>query len=212
MKKPVKKLLSLFLLVPCLAFGQTRTVVISSDMDSIWSVQTWVSIQLTGSASILDASDNVISTAGAGTIGVVSSISTTFPAMTKAVSVAKIKLVLTQSGGNWTGTWIPTYTFPTPLALNIGDIPTFVYNPTASLLRASLTANITNAATPVPVLTWTQIAYEHGSFTLTATTTVRYGINTSWIQKTLNAGTYVCDNALFTDPAVGSPKVCQVMK
>jgi len=58
---------------------------------------------------------------------------------------------------------------------------------------------------------WTSIASEYQSFTLTASATVRYGAGTSWTQKTLDAGTYTCSNALFGDPASGYAKHCEVL-
>lgn len=65
---------------------------------------------------------------------------------------------------------------------------------------------------PPPPTTWTTIATQHQSFTLSATTLVRYGeiATNRFVQQTLAAGSYVCDNAQFTDPAVGvDAKVCQ---
>ncbi|WP_424949836.1 NPCBM/NEW2 domain-containing protein [Deinococcus sp.] len=58
---------------------------------------------------------------------------------------------------------------------------------------------------------WSNLATESQNFTLSATSTVRYGSGSSWIQKTLAAGTYSCSNATFgNDPAPGVSKVCQV--
>ncbi len=68
------------------------------------------------------------------------------------------------------------------------------------------------ARTPVPdPITWTKVADQGGSFTLTAPGTVRYGADTRWTQKDLAAGTYTCDVPLFGgDPAYGTLKTCQV--
>jgi hypothetical protein len=73
------------------------------------------------------------------------------------------------------------------------------------------------APTPPPPTgtTWTTIAQQHGSFVLASATLVRYGevATNRFVLKSLNAGSYVCDNAQFTDPAVGvDAKVCQVQK
>ncbi|MBE2245182.1 MAG: hypothetical protein IAE86_20710 [Burkholderiaceae bacterium] len=59
-------------------------------------------------------------------------------------------------------------------------------------------------------MTWTKIAGEGGSFTVAANTVVRYGVGSSWIQKTVS-GTGWCTNGFFgKDPAVGVTKQCQV--
>ncbi len=60
--------------------------------------------------------------------------------------------------------------------------------------------------------TWTKVAdAETGTFTLTASTLVRYGKGTAWVEKTLPAGTYACKLSTFgTDPAYGVYKECQV--
>jgi hypothetical protein len=71
------------------------------------------------------------------------------------------------------------------------------------------------APVPAPVLTWTTIAQQHQVFTLAAAATVRYGeiATNRFVQQTLAAGSYACDNAQFTDPAVGvDAKVCQAQK
>ena len=59
-------------------------------------------------------------------------------------------------------------------------------------------------------VTWTTIASEGQSFTLSGTQTVRYGAGSSWITRTLTNGG-ACTNAFFgTDPAYGIVKQCQV--
>lgn len=61
-----------------------------------------------------------------------------------------------------------------------------------------------------PTVTWKRIANEHGSFTVSGTQTVRYGVGTRWLEKTF-AGTGQCTNAFFgRDPAVGVRKVCDL--
>src|SRR5205823_3888644 len=57
---------------------------------------------------------------------------------------------------------------------------------------------------------WTQIAWENQSFSVSGTQTVRYGTNGAWITKTVT-GSGQCSNAFFgSDPAYGIGKVCQV--
>lgn len=62
---------------------------------------------------------------------------------------------------------------------------------------------------PPPPTGWTQVAVEHGNFTLTASSEVRYGAGTAWSTKVLGPGTYACDNPTFGDPAPGADKVCE---
>ncbi|NDB82442.1 MAG: hypothetical protein EB127_06845 [Alphaproteobacteria bacterium] len=57
---------------------------------------------------------------------------------------------------------------------------------------------------------WTNLAGEWGTFTLTETTTVRYGGEGSYIYATLQAGTYACNNFEWgRDPAGGIGKSCE---
>jgi subtilisin family serine protease len=59
--------------------------------------------------------------------------------------------------------------------------------------------------------TWTRVATEHQSFTITGTAkTVRYGAGTKWVTKSL-VGNGVCTNAFFgQDPIPGRLKGCDV--
>ncbi|MBC7954707.1 MAG: PQQ-dependent sugar dehydrogenase [Cytophagales bacterium] len=58
--------------------------------------------------------------------------------------------------------------------------------------------------------TWTKIADEGQSFVVSGTQTVRYGVGTRWVQRTLTNGGQ-CTNAFFgSDPASGVFKSCQV--
>ena len=58
--------------------------------------------------------------------------------------------------------------------------------------------------------TWTTIANEGQSFTVTGTQTVRYGNGSSFITKSVT-GSGTCSNAFFgSDPLYGTAKVCQV--
>lgn len=56
---------------------------------------------------------------------------------------------------------------------------------------------------------WVKIADEYRSFTVQGTQTVRYGLDTRWVQKQVtNSGQ--CTNAFFgSDPARGVDKVCE---
>lgn len=70
---------------------------------------------------------------------------------------------------------------------------------------------------PPPVTSWTFLANERASFTLTTPRTVRFGwrgwedVGSVWTDtKTLAAGTYVCGFDLFQkDPKPGSSKTCE---
>lgn len=70
---------------------------------------------------------------------------------------------------------------------------------------------ITYAAAPPtpPVATWTRCAVEWQRCEFTGTRVVRYGSGTTWVQQTLTGGT-ACTNEVFTDPAVGVTKECQL--
>ena len=54
----------------------------------------------------------------------------------------------------------------------------------------------------------TLLATQPASFTLNATTTVSYGANGTFTQKSLTAGTYQCGDGLFGDPLRGVLKSC----
>lgn len=56
--------------------------------------------------------------------------------------------------------------------------------------------------------TWTTVAYEGQTFTVPASTSVRFGAGSSWVYLTLS-GSVVCSNTTFGDPAYGTPKTCQ---
>lgn len=71
-------------------------------------------------------------------------------------------------------------------------------------------ANSQGPTAQAAAVTWTNAANEWASFTLTATETVRYGANSTWINKTLKPGTHQCTNAYFGyDPAPTINKKCQ---
>lgn len=59
-------------------------------------------------------------------------------------------------------------------------------------------------------VTWTKIADEGRSFTVSGVQTVRYGADSRWVEKQVS-GTNKCSNSFFgRDPAVGVRKQCQV--
>jgi hypothetical protein len=56
---------------------------------------------------------------------------------------------------------------------------------------------------------WVKIAEEYQAFTVQGTQTVRYGLDTRWVQKSVTTSGQ-CTNAFFgSDPAPGADKVCQ---
>ncbi len=57
---------------------------------------------------------------------------------------------------------------------------------------------------------WTKVADENGSFTLSSTRLVRYGAGSSWIERSLS-GTVSCSNATFGDPISGTQKECDLL-
>jgi Domain of unknown function (DUF4832)/Domain of unknown function (DUF4874) len=58
--------------------------------------------------------------------------------------------------------------------------------------------------------TWTKIANEKTSFTVSGTKTVRYGAGSRWVQKSVTGSGY-CGNDFFgSDPASGIVKSCEV--
>jgi uncharacterized protein (DUF1800 family) len=58
--------------------------------------------------------------------------------------------------------------------------------------------------------TWSFVANEWGSFTLSAPARVRYGAGSAWVERDLPAGQAFCTNAFFgTDPAPGVVKRCE---
>jgi len=54
----------------------------------------------------------------------------------------------------------------------------------------------------------TLLSNQNGTFRLTTTTTVLYGANGTFTQKSLAAGTYACNDNLFGDPLWGVLKAC----
>jgi len=70
--------------------------------------------------------------------------------------------------------------------------------------------SFTRAAPPMPPPTdWTFCAPEGGVCAFTGTMEVRYGATGSFFVKTLTNGT-ACTNAVFGDPAPGTPKQCAI--
>jgi hypothetical protein len=85
--------------------------------------------------------------------------------------------------------------------------------PTPTLVDSGITKS-GSYVTPLPPIAsppwtdWTKISDEGGTFTLSGTTVVKYGVNTTWTEKTLGAGTHKCDNWIFGDPIYGVEKAC----
>ena len=77
------------------------------------------------------------------------------------------------------------------------------------VVAAALLAVVGTTATAAT--TWVRIAGENQSFTVSGTQTVRFGVDSSWVEKTVT-GTGQCTNAYFgRDPAVGRGKACYVL-
>lgn len=70
---------------------------------------------------------------------------------------------------------------------------------------------ITYAAAPPtpPAATWTRCAVEWQRCEFSGTRVVRYGSGSAWVERTLTGGT-ACTNDVFSDPAVGVTKECQL--
>lgn len=72
-----------------------------------------------------------------------------------------------------------------------------------------------DSSTPTPSptpsgSTWTKIADEKTNFSVSGTQTVRYGVDSRWVQKSVSGSGY-CGNAFFgSDPAPGVVKRCEV--
>jgi len=62
-------------------------------------------------------------------------------------------------------------------------------------------------ATSAPAVTWTDCAKEYGTCSVPGTRQVRYGANGKFAYKTVTTSV-VCNNGVFGDPAVGTPKSC----
>jgi len=76
------------------------------------------------------------------------------------------------------------------------------------LLSIVVSATVTAQTVGPPPSDWTLVSSEGGSFTLNGTRDVRYGANTSWLQKSVS-GAAQCTNAFFgRDPLVGVGKQC----
>ena len=81
---------------------------------------------------------------------------------------------------------------------------------TSTGTTSGTTTGSTSTTTTTPTATWSTVATEYASFSLSSTKTVRYGAGSSWIEKSLS-GTQSCTNETFgNDPAYGLAKVCQV--
>ena len=91
------------------------------------------------------------------------------------------------------------------------------YGQMPDALRSQLIAAVTSRAIPAPVYgtasstaggTLARVADEGGMFTVTGTGTVRYGVGTTFVEKSVT-GSGQCTNEFFgSDPAVGTGKAC----
>ncbi|CAN5645282.1 hypothetical protein BH09PSE5_BH09PSE5_45540 [soil metagenome] len=67
-----------------------------------------------------------------------------------------------------------------------------------------------SAALPAAAASWSTVAMERNSFSVNGAKTVRYGMNSKWVTKTVS-GRAACSNEFFgNDPMVGTRKMCQV--
>jgi hypothetical protein len=75
----------------------------------------------------------------------------------------------------------------------------------------SAARNVAAAFAAPATPTWTRIAGEGASFTVSGTQTVRYGAGSSWIQRSVTSSGQ-CTNAFFgSDPAWGVTKSCELL-
>jgi Protein of unknown function (DUF1800) len=119
--------------------------------------------------------------------------SSTFPALTSVVLAA----VLTACGGGGSGE-PASGAASSAETLNDGTQST-----AAGTTAKALAVSTTNA-------TWSALAVEGGSFTVTGTQTVRYGAGSAWVEKVVT-GSGQCTNAFFgRDPLYGVVKACEL--
>lgn len=77
----------------------------------------------------------------------------------------------------------------------------------------SVTYSASPPPPPPPTSQWTLCAHEYETCSFTGTRRVRYGLNTTWIERDLTAsnGGIACRNATFgSDPVVGVAKRCEL--
>ncbi len=86
---------------------------------------------------------------------------------------------------------------------------------TAALLASGVllaTAGMGSDAWAAATMQWVTVASEGGSFRISGSQGVRYGVSGKWVQQT-RSGTVACSNASFgRDPVVGTVKHCEVYK
>ncbi|MGI4780011.1 MAG: hypothetical protein ACRYGA_18180, partial [Janthinobacterium lividum] len=76
-------------------------------------------------------------------------------------------------------------------------------DPLSGVLKSCYTSAASSSTATSTLLT-----AQSGTFKLSSTSVVSYGANSTLVQKTLDAGTYVCGDQLFGDPLVGVVKSC----
>ncbi len=125
--------------------------------------------------------------------------SSTLPALISFVLAA----VLTACGGGGAGSSEPASGAASSAAtLNDGTQSTAA-GTTATAMAKALAVSTTNAS-------WSALALENGSFTVTGTQTVRYGAGSAWVEKVVT-GSGQCTNAFFgRDPLYGVVKACEL--
>jgi hypothetical protein len=92
---------------------------------------------------------------------------------------------------------------------------TFGFDPVAGKTKYCYLDRNTLGTTPPPPpppIEWVKIADENSTFSLLNSSTIRYGANSSWIDRILNAGTQFCNNNTFGDPVFGVTKACYIDK
>ena len=105
--------------------------------------------------------------------------------------------------GTLTPSTVPTATnTPVPPIYTHTPTPTHTFTPTATYTHTP-----TPTATATPAGGWVWCAHENETCSFTGPKNVRYGTNTTWIEKLINNGT-PCTNGVFTDPLPNSVKSC----
>lgn len=74
--------------------------------------------------------------------------------------------------------------------------------------NSAFTVTYTPPPPPPDVRTWVRIGPEKASYTLAAPALVRFGVGTTWVEKALPAGRFLCGTNTFGDPSPGAAKVC----
>ncbi len=92
-------------------------------------------------------------------------------------------------------------------ALMVGLIGIGVITATVTL-KDKVAQTFNRAGTEI-AQSWTFCALEHGTCTLSAGKSIRYGLDGNYVYFT-QAATFVCDNSIAGDPYVGYGKKCWI--